>query len=213
MPRLKMQITGESVQEVGLRAKLISVAMELGIERFSAVNLEDGRSVLVLMDADEEKVKAFKSLWRERLPRGAEVEETREEPFDGEVPYIYNTILSFEFEHWNRAIPVLIDIRDGVKMVGMKVDIVAEKVDNTKDELGKKIDKVTEELGEKIDETREELGEKVDRTREELGEKIDKVTEGIDLTREDFRAYLGKEMDEIKARLSRLEEAVLGKAR
>ena len=178
MPKLRLLIGGKRIQEVGLRSKLIALAMELGIDRFLAHNLENG-SVSVLIDANEEKLKAFKKLWRERMPKQARISEVVEEPFDGEVPSIYNTILAFEFEHWNRAIPVLVEIRNGVKELGGKIDKVAEKVDM---------------VGKKVDETREELKAEVR------------------AARQDFRAYLDREIGEIKARLSRLEESVLRKA-
>ena len=178
MPKLKLLIVGERVHEVGLRAKLISLAIELGIERFMASNVlkNGGQAVLVLLDANKEKLQAFKDLWKDRLPNIAIVKDVMEEEFQGEVPSIYHTMLAFEFEHWDKAIPILVEIRDGVKAVGKKVDDVGKKVEG----VGKKV----EDVGKKVDEAKEDLGRRIDF----VANKIDEVGRKVDGIREDFKS-------------------------
>ncbi|MCX8151527.1 MAG: acylphosphatase [Archaeoglobaceae archaeon] len=216
---IKIVIKGK-VHGVGYRVKLINLALEYGIDKFTVFNtfINGKEAVVILVDAQKDVLEILKRRIKAEKPEKALVESIEFEEYYYQVPPIERCMQAFQMEHWGKAIPVMLSMLE-------KQDLMIQKIDQTREELGKKIDSVSE----KIDQTREELGkkidsvsEKIDQTREELGKKIDSVSEKIDkvseklgetnakleLLRLDFRDYLEVNMREINSRISKIEEAL-----
>lgn len=127
--KLRIAITGPKVHNVDYRYFLMSKAMSRRIRMFEAHNIEGEKEqeVEVLIDSDEGKVAAFKELARTKWPERAEVSSVSFEDFDGDVMRIGEYAQFCTTIQMDKAIPVLLDIRDDTK--AMKEDIGSMKGD------------------------------------------------------------------------------------
>jgi acylphosphatase len=112
--KLKIKITGPKVHDVGYRYFLMSMAMTNRIRMFEAHNIEsnEGDEVLVFLDGDEETVKAFRTLAETKRPARSEVSSIAFEDYDGDVMKIGEFAQFCSIVQLNKAIPVLLEIRD-----------------------------------------------------------------------------------------------------
>ena len=78
--KIKAVITGPMVQGVGYRVFPIHQAIIEGIERFSALNVSD-KAVVVLAEAEEDKISSLKEFLLTRRPEHAQVSKVRIEDF------------------------------------------------------------------------------------------------------------------------------------
>ncbi|AEA46509.1 acylphosphatase [Archaeoglobus veneficus] len=185
--KIKIIIKGK-VHGVGYRVKLINMALEYGIDRFGVFNVEiDGKqAVMVLVDASDEIVEIVKQRIEKEKPEKAVVESISFEEYRYEVPPIERSIQTFQIEHWGKAIPVLLEIRDSIR----------EEGDKTRKELGAKIDSV----GKKVD----KVGEKVD----SVGDRVDRVGEKVDLLRSDLKEYMESNLRRIQEEIAEIKGAL-----
>jgi acylphosphatase len=123
--KLKIKITGPKVHDVGYRYFLMSMAMTNRIRMFEAHNIEsnEGDEVLVFLDGDEETVKAFRTLAETKRPARSEVSSIAFDDFEGDVMKIGEFAQFCSIVQLNKAIPVLLDMRDDMK--DMKGDMKA----------------------------------------------------------------------------------------
>ncbi len=80
--KVKITITGEKVHGVGYRVKLINIALEYGIDRFSVFNtfIDGKEAVVCLIDAPDEIIELFKQRIEAEKPEKAIVEEVKQNP-------------------------------------------------------------------------------------------------------------------------------------
>ena len=131
--KIKIKITGRKVHDVGYRYFLMSMAMSNRIRMFEAHNIEgsEGNEVQVYVDGDEEAIKAFRALVETKRPVYSEVSNIVFDDFDGEVMKIGEYAQFCATVQLNKAIPVLLEIRDNTKVTpqileeikGMREDI------------------------------------------------------------------------------------------
>jgi len=131
--KLKIKITGPKVHDVGYRYFLMSMAMTNRIRMFEAHNIEsnEGDEVLVFLDGNEETVKAFRTLAETKRPARSEVSSIVFEDYDGDVMKIGEFAQFCSIVQLNKAIPVLLEIRDNTAVTpqileeikGMREDI------------------------------------------------------------------------------------------
>lgn len=210
--KLRITIKGR-VHGVGYRVKLINLALEYGIDRFSVLNAEiDGKqAVICLIDAPDEIAEIVKHRIEREKPDKAVVESISFEEYRYDVPPIERCMQAFQMEHWGKAIPILLDMRDKqdetIKVIREESEktriVVREESQKTREELGRKIDVV----GEKVDlvaENVDRVGEKVD----EVGGKVDRVGDKIDILRSDLKEYIEVNLREIHSRISEIEKAL-----
>ncbi|NPV63890.1 MAG: hypothetical protein HPY61_14915, partial [Methanotrichaceae archaeon] len=127
--KLKVKITGPKVHDVGYRYFLMSMAMANRIRRFEAHNLKGsgGDEVMVFADGDNEAVNVFRGLIETYRPDRSEVSNIAFEDFDGEVMKIGEFAQFCSTVQLNKAIPLLLDVRDDLKE--MKGDLKEMKGD------------------------------------------------------------------------------------
>ncbi|MDD1748998.1 MAG: acylphosphatase [Methanothrix sp.] len=127
--KLKVKITGPKVHDVGYRYFLMSMAMSNRIRMFEAHNTEsnEGDEVLAFVDGDEQAVKAFRALAETKLPVRSKVSNIVFDDFDGEVMKIGEYAQFCSTVQLNKAIPLLLDMRDDLKE--MKGDMKEMKGD------------------------------------------------------------------------------------
>ncbi len=202
----KIVARGARLHEVGARVAIMNLALSLGIDRLMVYNefVKGEQAVVVLAEGDGQQIEALAGSLQRSLPERAKVSAIEWKDYGGTIPPIERAIQIFQMEHWGKAIPILLDIRDEIRStraeLGEKVDSVGEKVDK----VGEKVDSV----GEKVD----KVGEKVD----SVGEKVDKVEKAVReegrLTREELRRVIFDEIADLKVRVSKLEKILTKKS-
>jgi len=134
--KLKVTITGENVHNVGYRYFLMTSAIDQGLDGFNARNTMKGneQQVVALIEGNEEAIAAFKKLAESQRPEHSLVssivfEDTNSNVMKtGEYAQVCTAI------QLNKAIPLLLDMRDDLKemkgdMKEMKGDIKEMKGD------------------------------------------------------------------------------------
>jgi acylphosphatase len=132
--KLKMRITGPKVHDVGYRYFLMSMAMANRIRMFEAHNIEsnEGDEVLVFLDGDEETVKAFRTLAETKRPARSEVSNIAFEDYYGDVMKIGEFAQFCSIVQLDKAIPVLLDMRDDLRAVRKNTDIIPQMSEDIK---------------------------------------------------------------------------------
>ena len=135
--KLKIKITGPKVHDVGYRYFLMSMAMSNRIRMFEAHNIEsnEGDEVLVFLDGDEETVKAFRTLAETKRPARSEVLSIAFEDYEGDVMKIGEFAQFCSIVQLNKAIPVLLDMRDDMKEMTGNMKAVRKTTEATLEEI------------------------------------------------------------------------------
>ncbi|WP_456469477.1 acylphosphatase [Archaeoglobus sp.] len=109
--KLKAIIKGK-VHGVGYRVALINMALEYGIDRFSAFNvkLNGKEAVIVLLEAPEEIAEILKARIQTEKPEKAVVESITFEEYKYEVPPIERCMQAFQMEYCERAIRIMLEM-------------------------------------------------------------------------------------------------------
>ena len=127
--KLKVTITGENVHNVGYRYFLMTSAIDQGLDGFNARNTMKGneQQVVALIEGNEEAIAGFKKLAESQRPEHSLVssivfEDTNSNVMKtGEYAQVCTAI------QLNKAIPLLLDMRDDMKE--MKGDMKEMKGD------------------------------------------------------------------------------------
>jgi len=115
--KLKIKIAGPKVHDVGYRYFLLSMAMANRIKMFEAFNTEssEGDEVLIFVDGNDEAVKAFRAQVETRRPDRSNVSNIVFDDFEGDIMKIGEYSQFCSIVQLNKAIPLLLDIRDDLK--------------------------------------------------------------------------------------------------
>ncbi|VVB69172.1 Acylphosphatase [uncultured archaeon] len=115
--KLKVRIIGPKVHDIGYRYFLLSMAMSNGIKMFEAHNIEsgEGEEVIVFVDGDEAAIKAFQKLVETKRPASSDVSSILFNDYKGEVMKVGEYAQFCTTVQLNKAILVLMDIRDNTK--------------------------------------------------------------------------------------------------
>ena len=128
--KLKIKIAGQRVHDVGYRYFLMSNAIDLGLKGFHARNRtgETGPEVIALVEGDEDTVADFKKIVETRKPEHSQVSHIAFEDYQGDVIKTESYAQICSAIQLNKAIPVLLEIRDNTKntleeIKGMREDV------------------------------------------------------------------------------------------
>jgi acylphosphatase len=128
--KLKVKITGPKVHDVGYRYFLMSNAIDMGLKGFHARNRtgEKGPEVTALVEGDEETIADFRKLVETQKPDHSQVSSIAFEDYVGDVMKTESYAQICSAIQLNKAIPVLLEIRDNTKntleeIKGMREDI------------------------------------------------------------------------------------------
>lgn len=132
--KLKIKIAGPKVHDVGYRVFLLTGAMNLALPGFSAYNWTEGgvQQVIALAEGDEARMAAFRQYIEANKPAMAEVSDTIISEYDGDVGHTGEYAMMCSFVQLNKAIPLLLDIRDDLKVVKMNTNMIPQIAENTK---------------------------------------------------------------------------------
>jgi acylphosphatase len=128
--KLKIKIAGQKVHDVGYRYFLMSNAIDLGLKGFHARNRtgETAPEVIALVEGDEDTVADFKKIVETREPEHSQVSHIAFEDYHGDVMKTESYAQICSAIQLNKAIPVLLEIRDNTKntleeIKGMREDV------------------------------------------------------------------------------------------
>ena len=128
--KLKIKIIGPKVHDVGYRVFLLKHAMNLALPGLSTYNWEeDGRQeVIVLVEGDEIRTTSFRKMIEKNKPELAEVSNVTFEDFDGDVGRTSEIAMFCSFVQLDKAIPLLLDMRDDLKAVRKTTDLTLDEI-------------------------------------------------------------------------------------
>ncbi|MFA5378339.1 MAG: acylphosphatase [Dehalococcoidia bacterium] len=117
--KLKVKISGPKVHDVGYRYFLMSNAIDLGLKGFHARNRtgENEPEVIALVEGDEETIVDFKKLVETQKPEHSHVSSIAFEDYDGDIMKTESYAQICSAIQLNKAIPVLLEIRDSMNEV------------------------------------------------------------------------------------------------
>lgn len=117
--KVKIKIAGSRVHDVGYRYFLLGLSMSNRIRSFEAHNIEscEGEEVWAFADGEEEAITAFCSLVESKRPARSEVSSVVFDDFEGEVMKIGDYAQFCTTIQLNKAIPVLLEIRDNTRSI------------------------------------------------------------------------------------------------
>ena len=127
--KLKIKITGQNVHNVGYRYFLMSSAIDFALRGFQARNTMSGneQEVVALVEGDDEAIADFKKLIERQKPEHSLVSNIAFEETDSEVMKTGEYAQVCTAFQLNKAIPLLLDMRDDLKE--MKGDMKEMKGD------------------------------------------------------------------------------------
>jgi acylphosphatase len=156
--KLKIKIAGLKVHDVGYRVFLLKHAMNMALPGLSTYNWdEDGQQeVIALVEGDEARIKAFLKAIEKSKPEMAEISKITSEPFNGEVGRTSEVAMLCSFVQLDKAIPLLLDMRDDLKEMKGDIKAVRKTTEVTLEET-KGIRKTTDTALEEIKGMREDI--------------------------------------------------------
>jgi acylphosphatase len=132
--KLKVKITGPKVHDVGYRYFLMSNAIDMGLKGFHARNRtgEKEPEVIALVEGDEEAIADFKTLVETQKPEHSNVSSITFEDYQGDVMKTESYAQICSAIQLNKAIPVLLDIRDNTKK---SLDEIKEEIKGMREDI------------------------------------------------------------------------------
>jgi acylphosphatase len=126
--KLKVKITGPKVHDVGYRVFLLRHAMNLALPGLSTYNWEENgqQEVVALVEGDEARITAFLQTVEKKKPELAEVSKVTFEDYDGDVGRASEVAMFCSFVQLDKAIPLLLDMRDDLKAVRKNTDMIPQ---------------------------------------------------------------------------------------
>ena len=126
--KLKIKITGQNVHNVGYRYFLMSSAINFALRGFEARNTMSGneQAVVALVEGNEEAIADFKKLIERQKPERSLVSNIAFEETDDVVMKTGEYAQVCTAFQLNKAIPLLLDMRDDLKAVRKNTDIIPQ---------------------------------------------------------------------------------------
>ncbi|OPY52604.1 MAG: Acylphosphatase [Methanosaeta sp. PtaU1.Bin112] len=132
--KLKVKIVGSKVHDVGYRVFLLKHAMNLALPGLSTYNWEENgqQEVIALVEGDEARVTAFLQTIEKSKPEHADVIKVNFEDYDGDVGRTSEVAMFCSFVQLDKAIPLLLDMRDDLKAVRKNTDMIPQMSEDLK---------------------------------------------------------------------------------
>lgn len=129
--KIKITIIGPRVHDVGYRVFLMKHAMNLALPGLSTYNWEENgrQEVIALVEGDEARIAAFRQMVEKNKPELAEVSNVTFEDYKGEVGRTSEVAMFCSFVQLDKAIPLLLDMRDDLKEMKSDMKAVRKNTD------------------------------------------------------------------------------------
>lgn len=165
MVSVRILIEGEKVQGFGYRLFLLEKAMESGIEKIYARNVDKDKVELLVSD-EEDKVKSFYEKFYSKFPKEAKVRSVKEELYDGKIPipsidrYFHFLTLEQLSRGREEVVKIPIGIDRALKSISLALKGLDEDIDKVVEKFGlfaqyakamdEKLDKLPERIAQAI---------------------------------------------------------------
>jgi acylphosphatase len=145
--KLKITIIGPKVHDVGYRPWLTELAMDTALRGFEVYNDEEKgqEAVIALAEADEQRIKRFYNAVKTTQPQLAKVSGVTSEEYTGDIMPVWQAATMGSFTQLNKAIPLLLDMRDDLRAVKNNTDLIPQ-VAKTAERTANTTDKILEEV-------------------------------------------------------------------
>lgn len=129
--KIKITIIGPRVPDVGYRVFLMKHAMNLALPGLSTYNWEENgqQEVIALVEGDEARITAFRQMVEKNKPELAEVSKVTFEDYNGDVGRTSEVAMFCTFVQMDKAIPLLLDMRDDLKEMKSDMKAVRKNTD------------------------------------------------------------------------------------
>jgi acylphosphatase len=129
--KIKITIIGPRVHDVGYRVFLMKHAMNLALPGLSTYNWEENgrQEVIALVEGDEARIAAFRQMVEKNKPELAEVSKVTFEDYNGEVGRSSEVAIFCSFVQLDKAIPLLLDMRDDLNEMKSDMKAVRKNTD------------------------------------------------------------------------------------
>ena len=135
--KLKVKIIGPKVHDIGYRYFLMSAAIDMGLKGFHARNRMSGmeQEVIALVEGDDEAITDFKEMLESQKPKHATVSNITFDDYQGDIMRTGEYAQVCSAQQLNKAIPVLLEIRDNTKNTLVEIKAVRKTGDETLNEI------------------------------------------------------------------------------
>jgi hypothetical protein len=108
----------------------MTAAMRFSIKNYNAynINVDEKQAIVVEVNGDENRISQFVDYARNYKPLKAQVSDIKVAPMEGYIMRIGEYAMFCTATQLNKAIPLLLDIRDAVIAVGQNVNAVGQDV-------------------------------------------------------------------------------------
>jgi len=129
--KLKVTITGENVHNVGYRYFLMTSAIDQGLDGFNARNTMKGneQQVVALIEGNEDAIEGFKKLAESQRPEHSLVSSIVFEDTNSNVMKTGEYAQVCTAVQLNKAIPLLLDMRNDLKEMKGDMKVVRKNTD------------------------------------------------------------------------------------
>lgn len=150
--KIKIKITGPKVHDVGYRYFLMTNAIDTGLRGFQARNRTSGKDheVVALVEGDDEAIADFKNLIESKKPEHAKVSNIAFDDYQGDIMRTGEYAQFCSAQQLNKAIPVLLEIRDNTRSTLEEVKAARKTGDETLSEI-KAVRKNTDAIPQVLD--------------------------------------------------------------
>ncbi len=126
--KLRITITGPKIHDVSYRPWLTKLAMNTALRGGEVYNDEENgqQVVIALIEADKQRIKRFLNVVKTTQPQPAKVSGVTSEEYIGDVMPVWQTATMGSFTQLNKAIPILLDMRDDLKAVKKNTDMIPQ---------------------------------------------------------------------------------------
>ena len=135
--KIKIKIVGPKVHEVGYRYFLMSNAINMGLKGFHARNRTGEKlpEVIALIEGDEEAIADFKKVVETLKPEQSQVSSIAFEDFEGDVMKTESYAQICSAIQLNKAIPLLLDMRNDLKAVRKTTDMTLDEIKGMREDI------------------------------------------------------------------------------
>jgi len=132
--KLKITICGSKVHDVGYRPYLSELALSLALRGFEVFNdeLNDQQAVVALIEGDDARVNRFHKMVTSTQPPLASVKRVLVEDYQGEIMPAWQFASIGTFSQMNKAIPLLLEMRDDIKEVRRNTDTIPQVLEEVR---------------------------------------------------------------------------------
>ena len=132
--KLKITVSGPKVHDVGYRSSFSELAFSLGLRGFEVFNdeLNDQQAVVALIEGDDARVNRFRKIANSTQPPLASVERVLVEDYQGEIMPAWQFASIGTFSQMNKAIPLLLEMRDDIKEVRRNTDTIPQVLEEVR---------------------------------------------------------------------------------